>query len=66
MSIKSMAEITLKFDARNPIAQKTIDYILSLGIFKAVTGLEAALEDEKKGRIKKYKNSNDLFKKVLK
>ena len=31
-----MAEITLKFDARNPIAKKTIDYVLSLGVFKKV------------------------------
>ena len=28
-----MAEITLKFDARNQIAKKTIDYILSIGVF---------------------------------
>ena len=60
-----MAEITLKFDARNPIAKKTIDYVLSLGVFKKVSGLDQALEDEKKGKVKKYKNSEDLFKKVL-
>lgn len=63
-----MAEITLKFDARNPIAKKTIDYILSIGVFKAVpkkTAVELSLEDIKKGRIKKYKDVNDLFEKVL-
>ena len=60
-----MAEITLKFDARNPIAKKTIDYVLSLGFFKRVSGLDQALEDEKKGKVKKYKNSEDLFKRVL-
>ena len=60
-----MAEITVKFDARNPIAKKTIDYVLSLGVFKKVSGLDQALEDEKKGKVKKYKNSEDLFKKVL-
>ena len=60
-----MAEITLKFDARNPIAKKTIDYVLSLGVFKKVSGLDQAREDEKKGKVKKYKNSEDLFKKVL-
>ena len=60
-----MAEITLKFDARNPITKKTIDYVLSLGVFKKVSGLDQALEDEKKGKVKKYKNSEDLFKKVL-
>ena len=60
-----MAEITLKFDARNPKAKKTIDYVLSLGVLKKVSGLDQALEDEKKGKVKKYKNSEDLFKKVL-
>jgi hypothetical protein len=60
-----MAEITLQFDAKNPLAKKTIDYILSLGVFKKVSGLDQALEDEKKGLVKKYKNSDDLFKKVL-
>ncbi len=60
-----MAEITLKFDARNPIAKKTIDYVLSLEVIKKVSGLDQALEDEKKGKVKKYKNSEDLFKKVL-
>jgi hypothetical protein len=63
-----MAEITLKFDARNPIAKKTLDYILSIGVFKSVTkksAIEIALEDVKKGRVKKYKDANDLFEKVL-
>ena len=60
-----MAEITLQFDAKNPLAKKTIDYILSIGVFKKVSGLDQALEDEKKGLVKKYKNSDDLFKKVL-
>lgn len=60
-----MAEITLQFDAKNPLAKKTIDYILSLGVFKKVSGLDQALEDEKKGLVKKYKNSDDLYKKVL-
>ncbi|MFA7444879.1 MAG: hypothetical protein WCY89_02955 [Flavobacteriaceae bacterium] len=39
-----MAEITLKFDARNPIARKTIDYVLSLGIFTKVSGVENIAE----------------------
>ena len=48
-----MAEITLKFDARNPIAKKTIDYVLSLGVFKKVSGLDQALEDAEQ-RLDKY------------
>jgi len=66
--IKIMAEITLKFDAKNPIAKKTIDYILSIGVFKTVSkksAIEMSLEDVKKGRVKKYKDANDLFEKVL-
>jgi hypothetical protein len=60
-----MAEIILKFDPKNPIAIKTIDFIISLGVFKKVSGLEKALEDEKNGKVKKYKDSKDLFKKVI-
>ncbi len=29
-----MATVTLEYDGRNPIAKKTMDYILSLGIFR--------------------------------
>jgi hypothetical protein len=60
-----MAEITLKFDAKNPIAKKTLDYILSLGVFQKVNGLDKAIEDEKKGKVKEYKDSKELFKKVF-
>lgn len=60
-----MAEITLKFDARNPIAKKTIDYVLSLGVFKKISGVEQALAEEKKNKLNRYKNSNELFAKVL-
>ncbi len=60
-----MAEITLEFDPKNSMAIKTIDYILSLGIFKKKSAIDLALEDEKNGRVKKYKNSDDLFNKIL-
>ena len=29
-----MSTITLEFDQENPLAKKTLDFILSLGIFK--------------------------------
>lgn len=61
----NMAEITLKFDAKNTLAKKTLDYILSIGIFTKVSGLEQALNDEKIGKVNRYENSRDLFKKVL-
>ncbi len=32
-----MAEITLTYDGRNSLAKKTIEYILSLGVFKEKT-----------------------------
>ena len=60
-----MAEITLKFDPKNALAKKTLDYILSIGIFTKVSGIEQALKDEKAGKINHYKNSRDLFKRVL-
>ncbi|WP_395063135.1 hypothetical protein [Flavobacterium sp.] len=62
-----MAEITLKFDKRNVIAKKTLEYILSLGVFKTVnkTALNMSLEDVKKGRVNKYKNTDELFDKIL-
>ncbi|MBX3256216.1 MAG: hypothetical protein KF862_18910 [Chitinophagaceae bacterium] len=60
-----MAEITLKFDAKNTLAKKTLDYILSLGVFTKVSGIEQALNDEKNGKINHYENSKDLFQKVL-
>ena len=60
-----MATITLKYDARNPIAKKTLDYILSIGVFKKekMSGLDEALLDVKEGRVKKYENVDAFFKK---
>lgn len=60
-----MAEITLKFDSKNTLAKKTLDYILSLGVFTKVSGVEQALNDEKSGKINRYTDSSDLFQKVL-
>jgi hypothetical protein len=36
-NVKIMATITLDYNSRNAMAQKTLDYILSLGIFKEKT-----------------------------
>ncbi|MBN2776223.1 MAG: hypothetical protein JXR36_01190 [Bacteroidales bacterium] len=63
-----MATITIEYDARNKIAKKTIDYILSLGIFKVkkkMSGIDEALLDIKEGRVYKAKNTDDMFKKIL-
>jgi hypothetical protein len=49
-----MATIVLDYDARNVQAQKALDFILSLDIFKVKkkkTGIEKAFEDIEKGRV---------------
>jgi hypothetical protein len=57
-----MATITLRYDARNTIAKKTIDYILSLGVFEKRTELDEAIEDKNAGRVYKARNARDLIK----
>ncbi|MDD2386141.1 MAG: hypothetical protein PHP52_05100 [Bacteroidales bacterium] len=61
-----MATIIIEYDARNKIAKKTIEYILSLGIFKVkrITGIDEALEDIKHGRVTKCKDFDDYLVKV--
>ena len=64
-----MATILLKYDARSSIAQKTIDYILSLGLFeKKETSYPFAESDDdiRKGRVYTAKNADDLIEKCLK
>jgi hypothetical protein len=49
-----MAKITLEYDDRNPIARKTLAYILSIGFSEVnprKTGLEEAFEDIEEGRV---------------
>jgi hypothetical protein len=54
-----MATITLEYNARNIQAQKTLEYILSVGLFKPVpvnqpvkkSRLEESLEDVDKGNV---------------
>jgi len=51
-----MATITLNYNARNIQAQKTLEYILSMGFFtveekEKKSGLELAFEDIEKGRV---------------
>ncbi|MDD4149735.1 MAG: hypothetical protein PHE33_06880 [Bacteroidales bacterium] len=63
-----MATIIIEYDARNKIAKKTIEYILSLGVFKVkkkMSGIDEALLDVKEGRVYKAENTDDMFKKIL-
>jgi len=49
-----MATIVLDYDAHNVQAQKALDFILSLGVFKEKkkkTEIEKAFDDIEKGRI---------------
>jgi len=63
-----MSTIVLKYDARNPIAKKTLDYILSLGVFEKTEYLPFIESDNdiKRGRIYSAKDADDLIKQCLK
>ncbi len=61
-----MAEITLKYNPKDELARKTLEYILSLGVFKEVTEVEESMEEIRKGEVNTYKNVDELFEKVLK
>lgn len=62
-----MARITLIYDAKNSLAKKTLDYILSLGIFKTAdskSAIDISLEEVKKGKVNTYKSVDELFEKI--
>ncbi len=40
-----MTQVTLTFDGRNHIAQKTLDYIMSLGVFKHVSTTKTSAKE---------------------
>jgi predicted transcriptional regulator len=64
-----MATITLQYNARNSFAKKTIEYVLSLGIFEqqqALSGIEEGLDDIKKGRVITIKDPKNVIKECLK
>ena len=59
-----MATITLNYNSRNVQAQKTLEYILSMGFFTAEkkvkkSGLELAFEDIEKGRVHRLITPNN-------
>ena len=37
-----MATVTLNYDARNDLAQKALDFLLSLGLFQRIESVSAA------------------------
>jgi hypothetical protein len=65
-----MAAITLEYNARNSLANRTIEYILSLGVFhpkvatKSKTGLDLAIDELKNGNTIRCADFNDYLDKV--
>ena len=64
-----MDTVVLKYDSRNPIAMKTLDYVLSLGFFERTEYYSPFAEsddDIKHGRIFSAKNADELINDCLK
>jgi len=66
-----MNTITLHYDAKDTIAKKALDFLLTLGVFKtdespceSVTELDLAIKDVESGKVNTYKNSDELFQKL--
>jgi len=63
----SMAKITLEYDARNTIAKKALDFLLSIGTFKKVeskNAIDISLEEARTGKVSKHKSVEDYFKQM--
>ncbi|MGJ7033471.1 hypothetical protein [Niabella hirudinis] len=62
-----MAEVTLIYDPKNALAKKTLNFILSLGIFKKAerkNAIDISLKEIEKGEINTYKSIDAFFKKI--
>lgn len=62
-----MATVTLKYNDKNPKAQKALEFMLSLGLFEAagpIPALDKSLKEAKEGKVKKYKSVDELFEKI--
>ena len=66
----NLKSITLFYDEKNNVAINTIDYLLTLGVFKkpkvVKSPLELALEDIKYGRVTRIKNIDNFKDECLK
>ncbi len=66
-----MATITLRYNPRNTIAKRTLDYILSLGVFvvadeeKTTKSVDIAIKEIKEGKVHHAKSADDMFKKGM-
>ena len=65
-----LKSITLFYNEKNNVAINTIDYLLTLGVFKkqktVKSPLELALEDVKLGRVTRIKNIDNFKDECLK
>lgn len=58
-----METVVLEYDVKNPMAQKVMDFVRSLGIFtERHLDLEEALNDINNGNVYEYASVDDFFK----
>ncbi|MDO4819483.1 MAG: hypothetical protein Q3994_03790 [Prevotella sp.] len=55
-----MATISLKYDGRNILAKKTIDYILSIGLFTRTDNAISVAEKKTRKAIKEIENGKGI------
>ena len=65
-----MATITLNYNARNTIATKTIEYVLSLGVFKAkekqsTDFFNKSIKEMESGKTTRLKNIENPIAEIL-
>jgi len=56
-----MATIILEYNAKNSITQKTLDYILSLGLFQPKTAEQTSVIEKKSSKRKKLDKDLDKY-----
>ena len=67
--MKRPETVALRYDKANPVAKKTLDFFLSLGIFEKAENPNAFAEsdnDIKNGRVYTAKDADDLISQCLK
>ena len=67
--MKRPETVTLTYDKSNPVAKKTLDFFLSLGIFEKAKNPDSFAEsdnDIKNGRVYTAKDADDLIIQCLK
>jgi len=65
-----MATITLNYNGRNTIATKTIEYVLSLGVFKTeekqpINSFNKSIEEMQSGKTHRIKNIENPITEIL-